>query len=225
MSAAARDADVATAAIESLRRRAIALGLCAADAADDVVAAAIETLLEREVRVPTPTDDEARRWYDAHPDAFVAGEIVLARHILFGVTPRTPVDALRRRAEETLHELRRDPDRFAERAAELSNCPSAAQGGSLGQLVRGDSVPEFERALFADTAIGVLPALVNTRFGFHIVAIDRRIPGHRVPFDAVRGEIAARMSRGAWQRALVQYVEVLANRESAGGTKANLLVQ
>ena len=225
MSAAARDADVATAAIESLRRRAIALGLCAADAADDVVAAAIETLLEREVRVPTPTDDEARRWYDAHPDAFVAGEIVLARHILFGVTPRTPVDALRRRAEETLHELRRDPDRFAERAAELSNCPSAAQGGSLGQLVRGDSVPEFERALFADTAIGVLPALVNTRFGFHIVAIDHRIPGHRVPFDAVRGEIAARMSRDAWQRALVQYVEVLANRESADGTTANPLVQ
>jgi peptidyl-prolyl cis-trans isomerase C len=200
---------------ELLRQRAVALGLCTSSGSGDEVAAAIETVLDREVSVPRPTGDECRRWYDAHPDTFVAGELVLARHILFAVTPRTPIEPLRRKAEETLLELRRCPERFDERARELSNCPSGMQGGTLGQLVRGESVPEFERAIFGSAVVGVLPTLVNTRFGFHVVAVDRRVPGHRVPFEAVQGEVAARMSRQAWQRALAQYVRVLMNQAGA----------
>jgi peptidyl-prolyl cis-trans isomerase C len=174
------------------------------------VNAAIEDLLEREVRTPEPTEAECRRWYDAHPDSFVAGELVYARHILFAVTPGAPVEALRRKAEETLHELVAHPERFAQLAAERSNCPSAAQGGSLGQLARGEAVSEFEQALFGAERTGLLPRLVNTRYGFHVVAIDERVPGHRVPFEAVHEQIAARLTEQVWQRALAQYVRVLA---------------
>ncbi len=213
----------AGAARDLLLRRAIAAGLCVESAADDAAAAAIETLIEREVSVPTPTDDECRRWYDANTDAFVAGELVLARHILFAVTPRTPIEALRRKAEETLLELLRDPERFDARARELSNCPSGAQGGSLGQLQRGDCVPEFASAIFGSTASGVLPTLVNTRFGFHIVSVERRIAGHRVPFDAVRADVAARMAQQSLRRALAQYVRVLAG--GANDSSASPLVQ
>jgi len=192
-----------------LRERAIEVGLCAESAGDEEVDSAIEALLEREVIVPSPTGEECRRWYDTHLDEFVAGELVFARHILFAVTPRTPVEALRQKAEQTLHELRQHPERFDQRARELSNCPSSVAGGTLGQLTRGESVPEFERALFGTDATGVLPRLVNTRFGFHIVAVERRIAGHRVPFEAVQAEIAARLSRLAWQRALAQYAQLL----------------
>ncbi|HVO88336.1 MAG TPA: peptidylprolyl isomerase [Casimicrobiaceae bacterium] len=209
-----------------LHRRAILVGLCVEDDDESARTAAIEALLDREVSVPAPSTEECRRWYDAHPDAFVAGEMAAARHILFAVTPGTPIDPLRRKAEATLQELRRFPERFALRARELSNCPSGAQDGSLGQLVRGECVPEFERVLFGSDAAGVLPTLVNTRFGFHIVAVDRRIPGQRVPFEHVQGQVAMRMAQQSWQRALAQYVEVLRNAERArGAEQANPLVQ
>ena len=222
-------ADRVSAVRELLRQRACALGLCDEAAGDDEVDAAIETLCEREVRVPEPTAAECRRWYDAHPDAFTAGELALVRHILFAVTARTPIEPLRRKAEETLQELRRDPAGFAERARELSNCPSGAQDGVLGQLTRGDSVPEFEKAIFGQTTTGVLPTLVNTRFGFHIVAVEGRVPGHRVPFEVVHDQVAVRLTQATLARALAQYVRVLAGTAELAGVDldeaANPLVQ
>ena len=151
----------------------------------------------------------------------------MVRHILLAVTPRTPVEALRRKAEEMLLELRRHPERFDDCARAWSNCPSGAQGGMLGQLSRGECVAEFERAIFDSDAIGVLPTLVNTRFGFHIVSVDRRIPGRRVPFEAVQGEIAQRMSARSWSVALAQYAQVLKTEvvAQARGEPANPLVQ
>ena len=55
---------------------------------------------------------------------------------------------IRSQAEQTLNELLRQPDRFDAVAREMSNCPSGQHGGNLGQLGRGETVPEFERVLF-----------------------------------------------------------------------------
>jgi peptidyl-prolyl cis-trans isomerase C len=194
---------------DRLRTRAVDLGLCPADAGEEAAVEAIEAMLEREVRVPEPTHEECRRWYDHHPRAFVAGELVFARHILFALTPGTPVDALRRRAEETLLELRAHPERFDERARELSNCTSATLGGALGQLARGDSVPEFEAQVFGRAETGVLPAVVKSRHGFHVVMVERRVAGQRAPFEAVEAKVAAHLKAAALRRALAQYGEEL----------------
>ncbi|HJU23582.1 MAG TPA: peptidylprolyl isomerase [Casimicrobiaceae bacterium] len=212
---------------ELLSQRAIREGLCAAGAPRDDVDAAIETLLSHDVAVPAPTVDECRRWYERHASAHCAGELAFVRHILFAVTAGTPIEPLRRKAEATLHELRRSPERFEERARELSNCPSGAQGGVLGQVSRGETAAEFESAIFGNEAIGVLPTLVNTRYGFHVVAVDRRVAGRRPPFEIVHAQIAERMSELSWTRALAQYVRVLA-REANGlecGEATNPLVQ
>ena len=190
---------------DRLRARAVDLGLCPADAGEQASAEAIEAMLEREVRVPEPTGAECRRWYDLHPRAFVAGELVFARHILFAISPGTPVEALRRKAEETLFELRAHPERFAERARELSNCPSATVGGALGQLARGDSVPEFDAEVFGRSDVGVLPRLVRSRHGFHVVLVERRVEGRRVPFEAVEARIADHLKTLSLRRALAQY--------------------
>jgi peptidyl-prolyl cis-trans isomerase C len=161
--------------------------------------------------------DECRRYYDAHPDEFTSGELALARHILFQVTPGTPVPALRAKAELVLAELARDPARFAGFAREYSNCPSGGHGGNLGQLARGDTVPDFEQAPFNGAYTGIYPQLVKTRFGFHILAVDRREPGRRVPFEAARECIAERMRSRAQRTALAQYVKVLAGQAEVRG--------
>ena len=209
----------AAAVRELLRQRALATGLVADGSDAGEVDLAIERLLEREVKTPEPTDEECRRHYDAHPERFVSGELVAARHILFQVTQRTPVVALRAKAEMTLVELLKAPERFEALARELSNCPSAQHGGNLGQLQRGETVPEFEKALFDGTWTGIHGQLVRTRFGFHIVAVDRRAPGQRIPFEPVRGQIAQRLRDAVVERALAQYVSVLAGQADVRGVQ------
>ena len=203
---------------ELLRQRAVAVGLLDPAATDEAaIEAAIAALLEREVVTPKPTEAECRRYYEQHPAEFESGDLVNVRHILFQVTPQVNVPQMRDRAEETLNALLANPDRFAALAAELSNCPSGQQGGNLGQIGRGDTVPEFEKALFRLGATGLLRELVKTRYGFHIVAIDQRIPGNRLPFEVARERIATRLRAMVEEKALRQYVSLLAGQADIDG--------
>jgi peptidyl-prolyl cis-trans isomerase C len=201
-----------------LRQRAVARGLLEAPTGDEsAINQAIEALLAHEVVTPEPTEEECRRYYESHPQAFRSGDLVHARHILFQVTPAVPIPEIRARAEQTLNGLLREPGRFEATAHEMSNCPSGRQGGNLGQIGRGDTVPEFEKALFRIGPTGLLRELVKTRHGFHIVAIDQRIPGKTLPFDAVHRQIADRLRSRVNGNALRQYVCVLAGRAEIEG--------
>lgn len=177
----------------------------------------IDRLLDAEVHTPEPGDAECRRYYGTHAERFVVGELVSARHILFALTPGTPAQALRAHAEAVLAQLVAQPDLFATRAKELSNCPSGAAGGSLGQFGRGAMVPEFESAVFANDATGVLPALVTSRHGFHIVLVEARVAGRQLPFDAVRETIAVHLAARVQEKAMRQYVAVLAGQADIRG--------
>jgi peptidyl-prolyl cis-trans isomerase C len=211
-----RDAAARALAIrELLLQRARPLGLEPdGEGADD---AAIDALIAREVRTPEPTDSECLRYYESHRQQFRSGDLVEASHILFAVTPNAPLGAIRAQAEAALKQLIAEPERFAELAAKLSNCPSAAQGGNLGQLGRGDTVPEFEAALFEGKAAGVLPRLVNTRHGFHVVLVSRRIEGTQVPFEPVARRIAEYLSESVRRKALQQYIRLLAAEAEISG--------
>jgi peptidyl-prolyl cis-trans isomerase C len=207
---------------ELLRQRAVAREFLRAEATDgEEISQAIERLLAEEISVPSPGEAECRRYYDAHPKEFQSGEMVHARHILFQVTPSVPVAQLRAKAEQVLNELLREPVRFGAMARELSNCPSGQQDGNLGQIARGDTVPEFESALFKLGPTGILRELIKTRYGFHIVAVDRRIPGQTVPFEAVRGMIAERLKATVEERAMRQYISVLAGQAEIEGVDLN----
>lgn len=210
----------AAAVRELLRQRAMEKGLLEVDADDTAVDSAIEKLLEQEVKTPElPTREECQRFYDANLQKFQSGEIVYARHILFAVTPGAPLEMIRTKAEQTLHDLMHQPERFSEFAREYSNCPSGAQEGNLGQLTRGETVPEFDTALFEGAATGILPRLVRTRYGFHIVAIDHRIEGKQMPFEVVREKIETWLMGRVQEKALAQYVQILAGQADVKGVE------
>ena len=206
---------------ELLRQAAIQAGLLAAtDAApsDGVVSEAasqaIDTLLERELQLPDPSDAACRRHFAAHPARYRSGERVQVRHILFAVTPGMDVVALRNRAETCLLDVRchdgSASNRFGKSARELSNCPSGEQGGELGWLMPADCAPEFARELFGHVEIGVLPRLVHSRFGLHVVEVLAREGGLAQPFEAVRGAVAMALGQQTYVTALRQYLQVLA---------------
>ncbi|HJW55530.1 MAG TPA: peptidylprolyl isomerase, partial [Burkholderiaceae bacterium] len=114
-------------------------------------------------------------------------------------------------------ELRNDPERFDELARQYSNCPSGALGGNLGQLTRGQTVPEFEALAFRLAAGELADRLLETRFGLHIVQVLRRVEGKCLPFDAVKSQIADNLTRQAWQRAVHQYLQILVGRADIQG--------
>ena len=208
--AAAEGARRALAVRELLRARADELGLAAEDPD-----AALGALLEREMSVPEPTADEARRFYDARPERFARPVRYRVEHILFAVLPGVPVDALRGQAEKTLFEARSAPQRFAEYARTRSNCPSGAQGGALGWLDAQTCVPEFFAAL---AGVGdTMPRLVRSRHGFHVVRVLERAGGEVPPYESVAPAVAARLRTRAELQAMRQYVALLAGRMPVEG--------
>jgi peptidyl-prolyl cis-trans isomerase C len=211
---------------ELLRQAAIEAGLLDAEdpvplggACTEAASTAIEALLDQALQLPAPTEEACRRHHAAHPARYAVGEKVRLRHILFAVTPGVDVNALRSRAEACLLDLRCDTSatRFATVAGSMSNCPSGAQGGDLGWLSSQDCAPEFAREVLGHAEIGVLPRLVATRFGLHVVEVLAREPGRQPAFESVRSAVAQALRQQAFATALRQYLQLLAGKARIEG--------
>jgi peptidyl-prolyl cis-trans isomerase C len=177
----------------------------------------IEALLALQVQVPKADDAACQTWYRNNAARYTNGELVEARHILFQVTPAASLELLRATGEAVLEELKLHPDRFAELAGEYSNCSSGKVGGSLGQLSRGQAVPEFEELVFRLGEGELAGRLLETRFGLHIVQVLRKVEGKLLPFEAVKSEIAAYLDRQSSQRAIHQYLHILVGQADIEG--------
>ncbi len=213
---------------ELLRQAAIQSGLLAADdplplggAMTEAASAAIETLLDRELHLPEPSEEALRRHHAAQRGRFAVGERTLLRHVLFAVTPGVDVNALRQRAEACLLDVRcaspSGEDRFAAAAAATSNCPSGDEGGALGWLTTADCAPEFAREIFGKPEVGVLPRLVHSRFGLHVVEVLAREPGLDPAFETVKSAVAQGLRQQAFATALRQYLQLLAGAATVMG--------
>lgn len=176
-------------------------------------------LLEREVVVPRADETACRRYYDQNRRRFRSPDLFEPAHILLPAAPGDIAarDAARRTAATLIETLQEDPETFAAMAREHSACPSAGQGGNLGQIGPGQTVAEFEAALRTMATGAVHPQPVETRYGLHIVRLDRRIDGRELPFEMVRERIADYLDAAVHFRALQQYVSVLAGRAVVTG--------
>jgi peptidyl-prolyl cis-trans isomerase C len=209
---------------ELLRQEAVAQGLL--DAADcatpdgllsEQASLAIEQLLEQSVHVPEPTPEDCRRYYAAHPKSYTRGEKVMVRHILFAVTQGVDMPALIKRAESILlnvrcHDGTTPVDGFEEYAKTLSNCPSGADGGYLGWLTMDDCAPELGKEIFGQPEVGVLPRLVRSRYGLHVVEVLERQAGALLPFEAVQAAVLVTLRQQAFMTAMRHYLSQLAQR-------------
>ncbi|GAA4345760.1 peptidylprolyl isomerase [Variovorax defluvii] len=217
---------------ELLRQAAIQAGLLdAKDAApedgvlSEAASQAIDAWLGRELELPEPSEQACRRHHAAHAARYCTGQRARLRHVLFGVTPGVDVVALRQRAEACLLDVRCHDgtaqggagDRFERAARDLSNCPSGADGGALGWLTPADCAPEFAREIFGHVEVGVLPRLVHSRFGLHVVEVLAREGGEPQPFESVRGAVAVALRQQAYVTALRQCLQVLAGRARLEG--------
>lgn len=217
---------------ELLRQAAQKAGLLSADdtqSADGLIseeaAVAIDTLIGQAVQVPEPSEEACRRHHAAHLGRYTVGQRARMRHILFAVTEGVDVNALRSRAETVLVEVRAHADGedpFPEAARACSNCPSSERGGDLGWLAPEEVVPEFARAIFGQPDIGVLPRLVHSRFGFHVIDVQEREAGTVLSFEEVRATVAASLRQQSFATALRQYVALLAGQATLEGVDMDM---
>jgi peptidyl-prolyl cis-trans isomerase C len=170
--------------------------------------AMMRALVEREVTVPEPDEETCRRFYQRNQGRFRSPDIYEASHILFAALPadRDQYAQARTDAGAALATLRENPDCFAALARAYSRCPSAAQGGNLGQITRGQITPEFEQALMVLKPGELCAEPVATRYGFHIIRLDRKHEGRTLPYEAVAGRIADYLRESVRRRADAQYI-------------------
>jgi peptidyl-prolyl cis-trans isomerase C len=174
--------------------------------------AAVRALVAREVCTPSADMAECRRYYEQNRRRFRSSDIYEAAHILFAASKADAPHYAQARAaaEATLAVLREHPEQFADLARALSACTSASQGGNLGQITAGQTTPEFEQALSTLEPGAIGPEPVATRYGFHVVRLDRKHQGRELPFELVADRIAEYLEESVQRRALAQYVARLA---------------
>jgi peptidyl-prolyl cis-trans isomerase C len=196
------------------------LGIAAAPAADgSAEEATIQALLAREVVVPDPDEDTCRRYWSRNAATFSTPDVYEAAHILFPAAPddEPARSAAKQAASETIALLQENPARFAELARARSACPSAASGGILGQQSRGDLVPEIETFVLALEEGQICPVPVATRYGYHVLRLDRLMRGTQLPFEKAAPAVAHHLMARSWQRAVSQYLRILAGRARITG--------
>lgn len=181
--------------------------------------AAIRLLIEHEVSAPSASEEECHRFYENNAARFRSKPIWEARHILLAASPadQSARNAARAEAEALIAHLAERPEDFPIQAAEHSACPSREQGGNLGQLTPGSTVAEFERAVETLREGELLMHPVETRFGFHVLFLERKIEGALLPFEQVAGRIAGWLEAASWSKAVAQYIAVLAGRAEIKG--------
>ena len=140
---------------------------------------------------PQVTDAEIQSYYNAHQNLYQVKEQVKARHILIAVPAGADAKtdaAAKAKAEDILKQIKAGGD-FAKLAEANSDDPgSKTQGGELGFLQRGQTVPEFDQALFSMQP-GQTSGLIKTKFGYHIIQVEQKDTAHLKPLAEVRDSI------------------------------------
>lgn len=158
--------------------------------------------------VADPTEDEVTAFYEAHKAEYVEPHQVLCQHILVKGSNDAALDKIKEIRERIVN----DKADFAEEAKKHSDCPSGAQGGSLGWFGRGMMVPEFDKAAF-EMKKGEVSGIVTTEFGYHIIyKADEKGGGQQTIVD-VHDQIKDLLRHEARGKAMDAYVADL--REKA----------
>lgn len=173
-------------------------------------------------QAPAPvTDAEVQQYYQQHIKDYQIDEQVKVRHILIAVNSQDPkADAsAKAKAQSILDQLHHGGD-FAKLAKENSDDPgSKSQGGELGWIKHGVTVPEFDQESFA-LQPGQISGLVRTKFGYHIIQTEDKQAAHTRPLSEVKAEITATLTRQNESQAEQAFAQQLSSEAAKSGLGA-----
>jgi peptidyl-prolyl cis-trans isomerase D len=168
--------------------------------------------------------DELQSYYDQHRDQYRTPEQVKVSHILIktplpgadGKVDEKGVTDAQHRAEDLLKQIKGGA-KFEDLAKKYSEDPgSAKEGGSLGFIGKGRTVPEFEKAAFS-LPKGQISDLVKSSYGFHIIRVDDKQDAHMKTVDEVKDQIEPILKQQKGQKLAQKQSEALLNQARAEG--------
>lgn len=170
---------------------------------------------------------DLQAYYDQHRDEYRVADQVKVSHILIktplpgpdGKVDEKGVAAAQARAADLLKQIKAGAN-FEDLAKKYSEDPgSAKEGGSLGWVPRGRTVPEFEKAAFS-LPKGQISDLVKTSYGFHIIRVDDKQEAHLKTLDEVKDQIAPILKQQKAQQIAQNEADDLAQAAKTKGLEA-----
>jgi peptidyl-prolyl cis-trans isomerase C len=134
---------------------------------------------------------DVRLFYEMHRERFEQPELRVARHILITVNPEFPEntrEAALARMEQVADKLGGRANRFSQFAQRYSECPTAMEGGKLGEVKAGQLYPELDAALFCMEE-GEISSIIESEMGLHILLCEKIKPAKRTAFAKVEQKI------------------------------------
>jgi parvulin-like peptidyl-prolyl isomerase len=153
------------------------------------------------------TDKELRERYDREKEHFRLPERAHLREIVI-LRPENAaqVDAARQRANEIAQRAKSDD--FAKLATTVSESGTKAKGGDLGDVARGELLPDLDKAVF-NSAAGTVLGPLESKSAWHILKVETRLPSEVPAFESVKDRLRKDASEDAWQRDYKAYIDRL----------------
>lgn len=139
-----------------------------------------------------PSDADLLRVYNENKDNYRVPERVDVRHILLKTSEKDPKQeaAVKAKADDLVKQLRAGAN-FAEMVKKYSEDPgSVSKGGEYDGVVKGQMVPEFEKAAFS-LKVGEISDPIKTAYGYHILQVLKHEQAQLKPFNDVKAQLAS----------------------------------
>lgn len=153
------------------------------------------------------TDADVDAFYQQNLERFKQAESAHVSHILVALPPNaTPAQkaAAKATAAQALKKIRGGGD-FGTVARETSNDSSAQNGGDLGFVPRGQTVPAFEQAAFA-LQPGAVSGIVETQFGYHVIKLHEKRAARTASLPEAAPQIKQFLTQQQQEQKLQQFV-------------------
>ena len=160
----------------------------------------VQKVQEQVSKDAEPTDEEIQKYYEQNKEAqFITPEQVCVSHILFAKDQKQKSESVKKQLE--------DGGDFAKLAKQYSQDPgSAAKGGDLGCLGKGETVPPFEKAAFGAKE-GEIVGPVKTQFGYHLLEVTDKKPQQTRPLSEVESQIRSQLASEKQSEAFSKWLE------------------
>jgi peptidyl-prolyl cis-trans isomerase C len=176
----------------------------------------VQEVLDRAGKdVPVISDAEIKKFYDSNPDKFLNPERAHVAQILLKVDPAVTAEQ-KAKIEKTLEGIRADIESgkitFADAAAKFSQDQvSAAKGGDLGFVARGQTEKRLEDAIFK-TFPGSLTPVIETPSGYRLIQVIELKPAGKATLEEAKPVIQQYLNQAAKQSAIQKYVQGLKSK-------------